>query len=61
DKGQAMWAAAYLRPVRDVPLPKEVADRFLPAADYARAKPVDYGKMETVQKGFSDKYLAEVK
>ncbi|WP_341988693.1 ABC transporter substrate-binding protein [Azorhizobium sp. AG788] len=61
DKGQAMWAKAYLRPARDVALPKEVADRFLPAADYARAKPVDYAKMEAVQKGFSDKYLAEVK
>ncbi len=61
DKGQAMWAKAYLRPARNVELPKEVADRFLPAADYARAKAVDYGKMETVQKGFSDKYLSEVK
>ncbi|TDT87695.1 putative spermidine/putrescine transport system substrate-binding protein [Azorhizobium sp. AG788] len=61
DKGQAMWAKAYLRPARNVELPKEVADRFLPAADYARAKAVDYGKMEAVQKGFSDKYLSEVK
>ncbi|MFG1345139.1 ABC transporter substrate-binding protein [Xanthobacter autotrophicus DSM 431] len=61
DKGQAMWAKAYLRPARNVELPKEVADRFLPAADYARAKPVDYAKMEAAQKGFSEAYLNAVK
>ena len=39
---------------------KEAASRFLPAADYARAKAVDYAKMAEVQKGFSDRYLKEV-
>lgn len=61
DKGQAMWAQAYLRPARAVELPKEISERFLPAADYARAKPVDYAKMEAAQKGFSEAYLNEVK
>ncbi len=61
DKGQAMWAKAYLRPARAVELPAEIASRFLPPADYARAKPVDYGKMEQAQKGFAEKYLNEVK
>ncbi|MEP9349755.1 ABC transporter substrate-binding protein [Xanthobacter sp. KR7-225] len=61
DKGQAMWAKAYLRPARAIELPKDVAERFLPAADYARAKPVDYAKMEQAQKGFAEAYLNEVK
>jgi putative spermidine/putrescine transport system substrate-binding protein len=60
DEGQAIWANAYLRPVRAVPMPKEVQDRFLPASEYARAKSVDYNKMATVQKAFSDQYLKEV-
>ena len=30
-------------------------------SDYARAKSVDWAKMEAVQKGFTDRYLAEVR
>ncbi len=61
DKGQAMWAKAYLRPARAIELPADIASRFLPASDYARAKPVDYARMETAQKAFSDAYLNAVK
>lgn len=61
DQGQALWANAYLRPVRNVPMPKDVQSRFLPAAEYARAKPVDFGKMAQVQKAFSEQYLKEVR
>jgi putative spermidine/putrescine transport system substrate-binding protein len=61
DKGQTIWTNAYLRPVRPIPLPAAVKSRFLPEADYARARTVDWGVLETVQKGFVDKYLAEVK
>ena len=60
DEGQAIWANAYLRPVRASAISKEAAARFLPAADYARAKAVDYAKMADVQKAFSDRYLKEV-
>jgi len=59
DEGQAIWANAYLRPVRAVPMPAEVQSRFLPASDYARAKTVDYGRMALAQKAFSDRYLKE--
>jgi putative spermidine/putrescine transport system substrate-binding protein len=59
DEGQAIWANAYLRPVRAVPMPADVQSRFLPASEYARAKTVDYSKMATVQKTFSDRYLKE--
>jgi putative spermidine/putrescine transport system substrate-binding protein len=38
-----------------------VKARFLPDSDYARAKAVDWGKAESVQKAFSDRYLAEVR
>ena len=61
DEGQTIWANAYLRPIRNVTMPAEVQSRFLPAADYARAKPVDYARMAAVQKVFSDRYLQEIK
>ena len=60
DEGQAIWANAYLRPVRASAISKEAQSRFLPASEYARAKPVDYAKMATVQKAFSDRYLKDV-
>ena len=60
DKGQAIWTNAYLRPARPIPLPAAVKAKFLPDSDYARAKSVDWAKMESVQKGFTDRYLAEV-
>ncbi|HEY4066838.1 MAG TPA: ABC transporter substrate-binding protein [Burkholderiaceae bacterium] len=59
DEGQAIWANAYLRPVRASAISKEAQSRFLPASDYARAKTVDYAKMADVQKAFSDRYLRE--
>jgi putative spermidine/putrescine transport system substrate-binding protein len=60
DEGQAIWANAYLRPVREKAISKEAQSRFLPGSEYARAKTVDYGKMAEVQKGFSERYLKEV-
>jgi putative spermidine/putrescine transport system substrate-binding protein len=61
DKGQAIWTNAYLRPARPIELPEAVKKKFLPDSDYAHAKSVDWGQMETVQKGFVDRYLAEVR
>ncbi|MEO1193449.1 MAG: ABC transporter substrate-binding protein [Pseudomonadota bacterium] len=60
DEGQAIWTNAYLKPARPVQLPPEVAARFLPDSEYARAKPVDYARMEQVQKAFGERYLNEV-
>ena len=59
DAGQAVWANAFLRPVRASAISKEAQAHFLPASEYARAKPLDYGKMAAVQKAFSDRYLNE--
>lgn len=61
DAGQALWANAYLRPVRDIQLPEEVAARFLPDSEYERASPIDYTAMEAAQSGFADRYRAEVR
>lgn len=61
DEGQAIWANAYLRPVRASAMPKDVQARFLPESDYALAKSVDYAKMAAAQKAFSDRYLQDVK
>ena len=61
DQGQAIWTNAFLKPARVVELPEEVASKFLPDSEYERATPVDYAKMEEVQKAFGDRYLAEVK
>jgi putative spermidine/putrescine transport system substrate-binding protein len=61
DKGQAIWANAYLRPARPIDLPEAIKSKFLPDSEYARAKSVDWAKMETLQSGFTERYLAEAK
>ncbi|EFL52556.1 extracellular solute-binding protein family 1 [Solidesulfovibrio fructosivorans JJ]] len=60
DKGQAVWANAYLKPVRPSAMSKEVAAKFLPESEYARATPIDYAKMGAVQAAFRDRFRAEV-
>jgi putative spermidine/putrescine transport system substrate-binding protein len=59
DEGQAVWANAYLRPVRTSAVSKEAQSHFLPDSEYARAKPVDYAKMAEAQRAFSERYLKE--
>lgn len=59
NEGQAIWANAFLRPVRPSAISKEAQANFLPASEYARARTVDYGRMAEVQKAFSDRYLRE--
>ena len=61
NEGQAVWANAYLRPVRASAISKEAQTKFLPAAEYARAATMDYGRMADVQKNFTDRYLKEVR
>ena len=50
-----------MQPSRPVELPAEVAAKFLPASDYARAVAVNYAEMEKAQSGFGERYLSEVK
>lgn len=61
DTGQAVWANAFLRPVRSSAMSEEAQSKFLPASEYERAKPVDYARMAEVQKAFGERYLNEVR
>jgi putative spermidine/putrescine transport system substrate-binding protein len=60
DEGQAIWANAFLRPVRAAAMTEAAKAKFLPDSDYARVKTIDFVKMAAVQKAFTDRYLAEV-
>ncbi|MAM57517.1 MAG: ABC transporter substrate-binding protein [Salinicola sp.] len=60
DKGQAIWANAYLRPVRPGAASPEAQAKFLPDSDYARAGTVDYARMAAAQRAFSQRYANEV-
>jgi len=61
DTGQAVWANAFLRPIRPAAMTAEIAAKFPPAKEYERAKPIDYKKMEQAQNTFRDRYLNEVR
>ena len=61
DKGQAVWANAFLRPVRAGALSTDAAAKFLPESEYQRAKAIDYRKMAAMQDSFRDRYLNEVR
>lgn len=61
DEGQAIWANAYLRPVRAAALSAEAKAKFLPDSEYARVKTVDFIKMAAAQQAFTERYLAEVR
>jgi putative spermidine/putrescine transport system substrate-binding protein len=61
DKGQSLWANAYMRPSRPIEMPAAVKAKFLPDSDYTRAKSVDWAKLETMQNAFTASYLAEVR
>jgi len=60
DKGQSLWANAYLRPVRASAMSPEAQKKFLPESEYARAGTVDYLQMANAQRAFSDRYSKEV-
>lgn len=51
EEGQGLFAKGFVRPILPgFKMPREVADKFLPDADYARAKDVDWVKAQKVQK-----------
>ncbi len=61
NEGQAVWANAFLRPVRPGAMSPETQEMFLPDSEYERASPVDYGHMAEVQEAFGERYLNEVR
>ncbi|WCK54325.1 extracellular solute-binding protein [Aneurinibacillus sp. Ricciae_BoGa-3] len=60
DEGQKLFAKGYVRPIRNVDIPAETKSKFLLDSDYARAKDVDYTKMNQVQAGFIEKWKSQV-
>lgn len=60
DDSQAMWGNAYLRPVFADRLSAEAKAKFLPDAEYARAKPVDLKKLAKAQAQIVERYRKEV-
>lgn len=60
DDGQRHWASAFLRPVFATALTPEMKARFLPDADYARAKPLDVFKLAAASKAIGERYQKEV-
>jgi len=60
DDSQAMWGNAYLRPVFADKLSAEAKAKFLPDAEYARAKPVDLKKLAKAQAQIVERYRKEV-
>ena len=60
DEGQRHWANAFLRPVIATAMSAEVRSRFLPDADYARAKPLDVFKLAGAAKTIAERYQKEV-
>lgn len=60
DRGQQIWAQAYLRPVVASAMTAEIAAKFLPPGDYARARPLDLAALVVAQKAFIPRYQSEV-
>ncbi len=60
DEGQRHWANAYLRPVFPAAMSAEVKSRFLPDAEYARARPLDVFKLAAAAKVIGERYAKEV-
>jgi len=60
DEGQKLWANAYMRPVRAEAMTPDVAAKFLPSSEYARAKAIDLKAMANAQKAVQDRYQREV-
>jgi len=60
DQGQRHWAGAYLRPVLSSAMSDEVRSRFLPDADYARARPLDVFQLAAASRAIADRYQKEI-
>ena len=60
DEGQRHWANAYLRPVFAKAMSDDMKKRFLPDADYQRAKAIDVQKLADASKAIGTRYQKEV-
>ncbi|MGR5305844.1 ABC transporter substrate-binding protein [Vibrio mediterranei] len=60
EKGQQVWAKAYLRPVIGGVMDEDAKSKFLPDSEYQRVGSVNFAKMSENQAAFADLYLREV-
>ncbi|MGE7903265.1 ABC transporter substrate-binding protein [Peribacillus sp. NPDC094092] len=61
DEGQINLAKGFARPIRDVELPKEVAEKMVPEEQYKNAKPIeDYKAWEETAKKLPQLWQEEV-
>ena len=60
EEGQRHWANAYLRPVFSSAISEEHKKRFLPEADYQRARAIDVHKLADAAKAIATRYQKEV-
>lgn len=61
DEGQINLAKGFARPIRDVELPKEVAEKMVPEEQYKNAKPIeDYKAWEETAKNLPQLWQEEV-
>jgi putative spermidine/putrescine transport system substrate-binding protein len=60
DDGQRHWANAYLRPVFASAMSAEVRDRFLPEAEYQRARALDVQRLAAAARQIAERYQKEV-
>ncbi|WP_027416664.1 extracellular solute-binding protein [Aneurinibacillus terranovensis] len=60
DEGQKLFAEGYVKPIRNIDIPNEIKNKFLPDSDYARAKDVDFDKMNQVKSNFTNLWKTEV-
>jgi putative spermidine/putrescine transport system substrate-binding protein len=56
DESQQMWGNAYLRPIFAEKMSPEAKAKFLPAAEYTRAKAIDLKKLSAAQKSIVECY-----
>lgn len=60
DEGQQLFAASYLRPVRDVAVDPSIAEQMLPESDYERVATPDFAEMQAAQAAFTERWQGEV-
>ena len=56
DESQMMWGNAYLRPIFADRMSAETRAKFLPDAEYARAKAIDLKRLSAAQKSIVERY-----
>lgn len=61
DAGQRLFTESYLRPIRDIEIDPEIAQKMLPPSDYERVMYPDFKKMREVQRAAISRWNSEVR